>query len=94
MKRLCNSVTSLDGLWQLYVVQNSRLQQDGYLNPEDRSLSTPALHTSAALRNAGYACIPAQVPGNFEWELYRAGKIEDPFYGTNIFRLQELEGTV
>lgn len=93
MKRLCNSVTSLDGLWQLYVVQNSRLQQDGYLNPEDRSLSTPALHTSAALRNAGYACIPAQVPGNFEWELYRAGKIEDPFYGTNIFRLQELEGT-
>ncbi len=36
-------------------------------------------------------CIPAIVPGNLEIDLQRAGLLEDPFYGQNVLKAQELE---
>ena len=35
--------------------------------------------------------IPAIVPGNFELDMVRAGLLEDPYFGTNITKLRELE---
>lgn len=35
--------------------------------------------------------MPATVPGNFELDLFRAGLIPDPFFGTNIIDLRKLE---
>ncbi len=35
--------------------------------------------------------VPAVVPGNFELDLVRAGLLDDPFWGTNIVKLRELE---
>ena len=35
--------------------------------------------------------IPAVVPGNFELDMVRAGLLEDPYFGTNITKLRELE---
>lgn len=35
--------------------------------------------------------IPAQVPGNVELDLNRAGVLPDPFFGTNIRKLRNLE---
>ncbi len=35
--------------------------------------------------------IPAVVPGNFELDMVRAGLLEDPYRGTNITKLRELE---
>lgn len=40
---------------------------------------------------AGGAAYPAEVPGNFELDLMRAGVITDPFRGDGILKLQELE---
>ncbi len=42
------------------------------------------------LRRAG-ECIPAQVPGNVEIDLERAGKEPDPFFGENIYRFRKYE---
>ena len=35
--------------------------------------------------------VPATVPGNFELDLQAAGLIDEPFFGTNILRLRDLE---
>ena len=35
--------------------------------------------------------IPATVPGNFELDMVRAGLLEDPYSGTNITKLRDLE---
>ncbi len=46
--------------------------------------------TMEAARNLGVT-VPATVPGNFELDLVRAGLLEDPFWGTNIIKLREVE---
>lgn len=43
------------------------------------------------LENCGFESIPAQVPGNFELDLMRAGKLPDLYYSTNTLMAQELE---
>ncbi len=45
----------------------------------------------AAMASAAAVTVPAVVPGNFELDLVRAGLLEDPFWGTNIVKLRELE---
>ena len=45
----------------------------------------------AALQGLGLTGIPAQVPGNVELDLERAGELPAPFYGANIRVLQPLE---
>ncbi len=70
-----NHPICLDGAWRLY----------GF---EEGSLS---IHDPASLAASALQPIPAQVPGNVEIDLQRAGKLEDPFLGNNIFNLRPLE---
>ena len=43
------------------------------------------------LEKSGFDILPASVPGNFELELMKAGKLEDLYFGTNTLKAQELE---
>lgn len=43
------------------------------------------------IENAGFEIIHAGVPGNFELDLMREGKIPDLFYSVNTLKAQELE---
>ena len=62
--------------WRLYYVKNERLCHD------DRVIGEEVM-TIDELDARGYDCVPATVPGNLELDLYRAGKIPDPFFGLN-----------
>ncbi len=44
-----------------------------------------------AMESEAAVTVPAIVPGNFELDLVRAGLLDDPFWGTNIVKLRELE---
>ncbi len=70
----------LDGIWSLYTVPNRDVKKMAAL---------PA--TGKDLDAAFGAPIDGSVPGNFELDLQRAGRIPDPFYGTNTLDLQKLE---
>ena len=65
----------LNGVWILYHFQEGELEAPG----------------PAALEALGLSGIPAQVPGNVELDLVRAGELPDPFFGENIRRLRALE---
>ena len=73
-------IQTLHECWNLTLVPNETLISDSF-DPHsiDEILSSP------------YETVSATVPGNFELDLFRAGMIEDPFYSTNILRLQEFE---
>ena len=73
-------ILSLDGAWQMYFVANKQFVT------AEADISTPA-----ALAATGWQCIPAQVPGNFELDFERAGRIGDPFFGTNMIENQRFE---
>ena len=47
--------------------------------------------TISEIENSGWDIIPAIVPGNFELDLMREGKIEDLYFSTNTLKAQELE---
>ena len=49
------------------------------------------LRTISDLENFRLEMISANVPGNFELDLMRAGKIEDLYFSTNTLKAQELE---
>lgn len=66
---------SLDGRWTLYYFRQNEQKIDG---PEQ-------------LIASGVAAIDAQVPGNVELDLQRAGIIDDPFYANNIHGLRPYE---
>jgi beta-mannosidase len=69
------STISLDGTWNLY-----HYAEDAYsiLHPDD-------------LASSGLVSIPAQVPGNVELDLERAGELPGIFHGTQIHHLRSLE---
>lgn len=71
--------TSLNGDWKLFYQKNSE-----YINSKAHPTTVEAL---CAQEN----CIPAVVPGNFEIDLQRAGRLEDPFFGQNVLEMQKLE---
>ena len=91
MKHQKDTRYSLDGEWQLTWASDEVLRRDGYRSRRDDRLTTPALCSEEALLQTQYDRVPAHVPGNFELDLYRAGRCEDPFFGTNVIRLQEYE---
>lgn len=64
--------------WKLIYVKNSDYKADG------------ETHEADELRRRGYSEIAAEVPGNLEIDLERAGIIEDPFYAGNHAK-RELE---
>jgi len=65
----------LDGEWQLTYFREG---EHAVRHPDD-------------LASAGAPSIPAQVPGNVELDLQRAGVIPEPFYADNIRRLRPFE---
>jgi beta-mannosidase len=67
---------SLNGEWQLYGFPAG-----------SRSIDTPEV-----LFAAGLEALPAQVPGNVELDLQRAGLLPEPFFGENIRLLRRYEG--
>ena len=73
-------IQTLQSGWNLTLVPNETLRRD-HFNP----LSIDEIMSSS------YETVPATVPGNFELDLWRAGKIDDPFYSTNMLNLQKLE---
>ena len=66
---------SLDGDWQLAFAPEGRFQIE---HPDD-------------LDAAGMEVIRAQVPGNVELDLFRAGRLPDPFYADHIRQLRPFE---
>lgn len=66
---------SLDGDWTLY----GSPDRHNLINPRD------------GLAKSGLQHWPAQVPGNVELDLQRAGTLPDPFFGNNIFALRPYE---
>ncbi|MDQ1257449.1 MAG: beta-mannosidase [Candidatus Hydrogenedentes bacterium] len=66
---------SLDGEWQLT-----------YFTEGKRNIASPA-----ELRAANLPSIPAEVPGNVELDLQRAGVLPEPFFGANIQQLRPYE---
>ena len=73
-------IQELNNGWNLTLVPNATLRRDKF----------EPTHIDEII-NSPYDTVPAVVPGNFELDLLRAGKIEDPFFSTNILKLQELE---
>ena len=69
----------LDGDWRMAVLRNEQVVR-GERGP---------IKTCDEVEEAG--AIDAKVPGNFELDLQRAGKLEDPFYGENPLKMQEYE---
>ena len=57
--------------WKLVYVKNSVYKADG------------DAHGLTELVKRGYETVSAEVPGNLEIDLQRAGVIEDPFYADN-----------
>ena len=49
------------------------------------------LSTADMVRAAGFESVTAQVPGNFELDLHRAGIIPDPYFSTNIWDTEKYE---
>lgn len=70
----------LDGKWNLVIAENRDVKKTGF---------TPV--TINELNNCGYTKIEGSVPGNFELDMVKAGLLEDPFYSTNVLKVQELE---
>ena len=70
----------LDGDWSLIYVENKKFRTE-----------KPKIDTISDLERTGYKKIPARVPGNLERDLFRAGIIDDPYYGSNTVNYQYLE---
>lgn len=71
---------TLNGKWKLYISENKRCSE-----------FADSIYDEASLKVHGLNYIPANVPGNFELDMQTAGMIDDPFYGDNTLKIQELE---
>ena len=70
----------LDGTWSLTLIPN-----------EDVVKNQINVRTKGQLDECGYEEIPAQVPGNFELDLVRAGLAPDPYFSQNAWEFQKYE---
>lgn len=75
-----NIKETLNGKWKLYIAEN-----------KDCSDFADEIADEASLKACNIEAIPADVPGNFELDMYKAGLIGDPFYGENPLEIQRLE---
>lgn len=73
------TVLSLDGQWTVYYAAHAELKD----SEEYRFIDQ--------LEECGFSHIEAQVPGNFELDLQRAGRLEDLLVGDAVRRAVELE---
>ncbi len=70
----------LDGNWSLVIAENRKIKKDGF-----------APKSIDELENCEYTKIVGTVPGNFELDMVREGLLEEPYFGTNVLKTQELE---
>lgn len=70
----------LDGQWKMYVAEN-----------KDCRDIAGGLCTVEKLEKSGFVQVAAEVPGNFEIDLMRAGLCPDLFFDINTLKAQELE---
>ncbi|MBE6608046.1 MAG: hypothetical protein E7633_05790 [Ruminococcaceae bacterium] len=91
MKSLKEERVSLDGQWYLSYASEKEMIKDGYRDKNDKTLSTPKLFNIESIKNCGYDLVDASVPGNFELDLWKAGRCGDPYFGTNVFDMQKYE---
>jgi beta-mannosidase len=68
---------SLDGTWKLAVIHQADFEK----------LKLPVSYDAVVSAGA----IDGSVPGNFEIDLEKAGKISDPFFGTNMLKMFKYE---
>ncbi len=69
--------------WKVALVPNERVVSDGF-----------CAKSAQEIAQSPYTVIPATVPGCMELDMINAGLLDkDIYYGTNVLKLQELEGT-
>ena len=66
--------------WTLYYAENRKVKKLGEI-----------IATENDAKRLIPDAVPAVVPGNFERDLERAGRIPDPYFGMNTLKMQELE---
>jgi len=74
------TLLSLDGSWSLIMIPNEDMVKKGI-----------DARTAEQLTAYGYESIFAEVPGNFELDLVRAGKAPDPYFSQNPWDFQQYE---
>ncbi len=70
----------LDGKWTLVYVENKKFRTE-----------KPVISSISDIERTGYSRVAARVPGNIERDLFNAGVIEDPYYGSNTVNYQWIE---
>ncbi|OQB51888.1 MAG: Exo-beta-D-glucosaminidase precursor [Firmicutes bacterium ADurb.Bin146] len=65
----------LNGKWQLYYIEEKNAN----------------IHRPSQLTKSGYKCIEADVPGNVEADLVKAGEEKDPYIQENSFNFMKYE---
>lgn len=66
--------------WSLAIIPNKTVRQEKI-----------KYVTADEVRSSRHGVIPAEVPGNFELDMMRAGLLPDLYYADNILKAQELE---
>ena len=74
------TILNLDGAWSLWLAPHSEIRKRNF-----------SAETSDALKASGFCHIDAEVPGNFELDMHRAGLLPDPYFGTNPLLCQKEE---
>lgn len=77
---MTTELARLSDNWKLTIVENATVLATGF-DPK----------TPEEAEQSPHLTIPASVPGNFELDLFRAGIMEDPFFGENPIKCQALE---
>lgn len=71
---------TIDSGWKIYYSKNSACRD-----------WADSVTTAGELKKKSVESIPAEVPGCFVLDMYKAGKIPDPFFADNLIKLQYLE---
>lgn len=74
----------LNGKWRLYIAPHNQVKESSLCGSE-------CLKEGCLPDGIDFIKIDAEVPGNFELDLHRAGILPDPFAGMNPLLLQEYE---
>ncbi|MDR0475697.1 MAG: hypothetical protein LBH43_18760 [Treponema sp.] len=72
---------SLDGAWKMALIRHSDFIK----------ITPPVSYGEVTAAGTNGIVMDALVPGNFELELLKAGKIPDPFFGANALKMYEWE---
>jgi beta-mannosidase len=70
----------LDGKWEMVIVDNEYIVEKSF-----------SITNYNQFESSGFKSITAEVPGNFELDMYKAGLINDPYFGKNTLEMQNLE---